>query len=673
MAERLNCLICNDLYPPRTMRLVRNYEPENVQIALRYRQELNHPDIQNINISRVCINCDELVRRDIESLENPNHLRLQVLKQKSTVLCMICNQANNNLNRVSIDARVQVFVDTNIYIPEAARICQHHLNDAGMLPNILYNGLLSLNRPIVLSGVEVRRFLYTLRDLTIHYRNTSIDSENLSDDDFTYLTTLSKEQFDDLFTYCNPVFNDHMRNVTKQNLFIFLCKLRHGFTDEFLKILFNYPTRQSVSMIISIVRQSIMARFVPLNLGLGAITRQEFINRHVTPFSNALYNGNPEERKAIVIVDGTYAYIEKSMNFRTLRQSYSTHKGRHLVKPVLMVAPDGYIIDIHGPYFADARNNDASILMNEFQNDLNAINEWFQDGDIFIVDRGYRDAVPFLQNENYIVKTPPSLEPNQRQLPTEQANIARSITMQRWVVEARNGHIKMYRFLDGVIPYAHVLNLKDFYCIAASLINKYRNLLLMPNKTIQMANEILERIYTANVMQARVEVENLARRNAIWERLQERDIPEFPVFDLQFLHQLTQGIYQIELSPSYISDYLDHEGRDIFELDRNRVDRGLLRIRIYSRFRRATKHQLWIAFAINYNEEDRMDVADNPILGYYCTCKSGARTLGCCAHVASVLWYLGWARHQVHIKYPSQAMLDYIQDAGHREIRNQAD
>ena len=30
---------------------------------------------------------------------------------------------------------------------------------------------------------------------------------------------------------------------------------------------------------------------------------------------------------------------------------------------------------------------------------------------------------------------------------------------------------------------------------------------------------------------------------------------------------------------------------------------------------------------------------------YYCTCKAGARTAVSCAHVASILWYLGYARH----------------------------
>lgn len=29
---------------------------------------------------------------------------------------------------------------------------------------------------------------------------------------------------------------------------------------------------------------------------------------------------------------------------------------------------------------------------------------------------------------------------------------------------------------------------------------------------------------------------------------------------------------------------------------------------------------------------------------YYCNCLVGSRTVGCCAHVMTILWYLSWAR-----------------------------
>lgn len=51
----------------------------------------------------------------------------------------------------------------------------------------------------------------------------------------------------------------------------------------------------------------------------------------------------------------------------------------------------------------------------------------------------------------------------------------------------------------------------------------------------------------------------------------------------------------------------------------------------------------------------------NPISGWYCDCKVGAKTVGCCAHVASVLWYLGYARNHPYTLVPSKN--PKIQDA----------
>lgn len=59
----------------------------------------------------------------------------------------------------------------------------------------------------------------------------------------------------------------------------------------------------------------------------------------------------------------------------------------------MFVASDGYILDIKGPYFS----NDANILVNALNNDVDGMVEWFRNGDIFIVNRCYRDATATLE------------------------------------------------------------------------------------------------------------------------------------------------------------------------------------------------------------------------------------------------------------------------------------
>lgn len=43
----------------------------------------------------------------------------------------------------------------------------------------------------------------------------------------------------------------------------------------------------------------------------------------------------------------------------------------------------------------------------------------------------------------------------------------------------------------------------------------------------------------------------------------------------------------------------------------------------------------------------------------YCSCIVGNRTLGCCCHVMTVIWYLGWARHQNTLSAPA-SFLDNV-------------
>lgn len=134
---------------------------------------------------------------------------------------------------------------------------------------------------------------------------------------------------------------------------------------------------------------------------------------------------------------------------------------------------------------------------------------------------------------------------------------------------------------------------------------------------------------------------------------------------MEYLKELTAGIYQIELAPSYVQDKLQREENDEFQVellrDENRLpEPGFLRVRIYSRFRNRTRYQLWVSYLPNGL------VNNQPIRGYYCTCKTGARTLGTCVHITSVLWYLGFARHQENVHYPSHDLLHTIEDAGDR-------
>ena len=99
-----------------------------------------------------------------------------------------------------------------------------------------------------------------------------------------------------------------------------------------------------------------------------------------------------------MVLDGTYIYINKSINFQFQRHSYSMHKGRPLVKPMVIVSTTGYYIIVLCPYFADSKNNDASILNHIINNNVEEIKQWVKPSVIFVVDRGFQDSLQVLQD-----------------------------------------------------------------------------------------------------------------------------------------------------------------------------------------------------------------------------------------------------------------------------------
>ena len=95
-------------------------------------------------------------------------------------------------------------------------------------------------------------------------------------------------------------------------------------------------------------------------------------------------------------------------------------------------------------------------------------------GNIIIVDREYRDAVKLLIRLGIRYKMPALIQPGERQFSTKDANDSQIITKSRWIVEARNGHMKtIFKFFSNIVPIPHLLNVGDFFRIAGAIINRY--------------------------------------------------------------------------------------------------------------------------------------------------------------------------------------------------------
>lgn len=111
------------------------------------------------------------------------------------------------------------------------------------------------------------------------------------------------------------------------------------------------------------------------------------------------------------------------------------------------------------------------------------------------------------------------------------------------------------------------------------------------------------------------------------------------------------------MAQSYVDEHLNEEGS--YELFVCKIESSLIQVKMQSRHVQNKKYKLWIQY----------DSSSNTITGWYCKCKTGARTVGCCAHICSAIMYLAYYRHKdKDTVRPSRFFRDFVDDAAMAEF-----
>ena len=111
---------------------------------------------------------------------------------------------------------------------------------------------------------------------------------------------------------------------------VYLSRLHRGYTYEEAAERVGV-TRQTASSWCSTVRNALERPLSELYLSF-ARPRDEILE-HRTETSSVLHN--PARDKVVWIFDGTYVFIQKSGNISMQKRTYSGHKYRNLVKPMV--------------------------------------------------------------------------------------------------------------------------------------------------------------------------------------------------------------------------------------------------------------------------------------------------------------------------------------------------
>ncbi|XP_041981920.1 uncharacterized protein LOC121735234 isoform X1 [Aricia agestis] len=567
--------------------------------------------------------------------------------------CFIEGCQRTERYRVPLTTRKMLFNEYKYYIPENNRLCDQHLVIEA------WDFLDSLRSNYVQTFTE--RHIYDMMSLKEVESTSLLQFENIGEmeDHVVHIWTgLNKEQFNQMFAEV-PELSEISKAAVA--LAAYLMKLRTGDSNERLASLLKV-SRTTLEKWIYQVRELLTEHFVPRNLGLNHQNRQQLVQKNLA-IPKALFGSFEGVDTPIAIFDGTYCYVEKSSNYLYQKKTYSLHKYRNLMKPFLIVCTDGYIIDVLGPY--PATTSDADIMKKEFQHGR-PLREYFQEGDAFILDRGFRDSISLLNQCGYRTYVPASLEEGETQLSTIEANKSRAVTICRWVVEVVNGRFKRdFKLLrQNYFNIASKSFMKDFE-VAACLLNKFHPPIFDREDAQEIIQEIERYMNTENELASFIISNNYNRRRANFETItvHSDNLNDFPQLSESELILISLGTYQIKQARSYYGEHMRQNDGFVIEVCREVANSllrelsasntsWLLRGRILSRH--ISRKTYYIYILVDSSRRGR-----EAIVQHYCNCIVGRRTVGCCAHIMSIIWYLSWARYR-NIVPPAQFLDDIL-------------
>lgn len=435
--------------------------------------------------------------------------------------------------------------------------------------------------------------------------------------------------------------NSDNRNVT-QAVVAFLCKLRTGKSDKIVSAILGVEDEKMISEFIHSVLQCFKRDVLPKHFGLHSTSREYLIKNHTAAAAQKLHTLS---NRLAIICDASYIRHQKSANNTYQRKSYSGQKKTSLCKPFTITTTDGYIIDVPGPFLAT--KNDAQILdyLLSVENGLSTI---LKEGDIFILDRGFRDIVSTLKEKGFVVLMP-ALKGKRNQLTAKESNESRLVTKLRWVIEAVHGIIgQKYKLLHHQL-HNSLLPDAGLYCrIACFLQNRFGKRL---NSDKGLLDEIISRMNATkndvNTLAVEVENNNWNRKVTPFQLLSSEELLDFPEMSLDELKVFFTGSYQLSQSVSYLAEIIDENGS--FPASTLKIKPEIVRFEVRSRHINSKTYKCYLHYNPNSSEMDG-------IKRYCCNCANGNRTIGCCSHIAAVIYYLSYGRYLSKIIRPAEVL-----------------
>lgn len=596
----------------------------------------------------------------------------------SNSTCIVCREpASTRMKRINYTHASDVFYSRGMIVKPGTRACQHHFDSQNklretdvLLIRVESNFTLMSSQEIARFFREIRKHKSTKSIYWDHFRNLKELSQEVCKD----ITGFDLIQFGRLVNYAkqNNAMKDSQTRTVSQAMAVFLYHLKSGVAQDEVRRLFGLKCQQRVSDFCISVLKALTDNFVNHFLGIDHLTREQLLS-HMTDaakvFAEHVWNC---PGALITIYDGTYLYIQKSGDHQFQRITYSEHKHKNLLKPFMMVLPDGYIVDCFGLYLG--KINDAQIMKELFIDDnemKTKLTKKILPGDIIEVDRGFRDVKKKLKEMGYKV-TMPSCKLNQkvkkssrkrmseeekeqqRAKQRRRANKSRFVTKLRWIVEMINGHLKSrFKLLGSTIPNRSINHLRDYVRVASALYNfSFQPIIADGKLNKEIALAMVDCFKWSNNNEVVKFAEEQAQKRKEWEskmvEMKANLIKDFPKMSQEEIYKrISFGKYQMVQGLQYIHQHL-------------KKNDGKYKISLYARghYVRAQIQSRYVSSKVRtvYIKYDKEKDGREGIHGWFCDCPNGARTVGCCGHVASLIYFLAYAQHLPEV--PKRIQLD---------------
>ncbi|KYN10443.1 hypothetical protein ALC57_17417 [Trachymyrmex cornetzi] len=96
------------------------------------------------------------------------------------------------------------------------------------------------------------------------------------------------------------------------------------------------------------------------------------------------------------------------------------------------------------------------------------------------------------------------------------------------------------------------------------------------------------------------------------------------------------GSYQLSQAVSYLVEMVDKNGK--LNIEYVKDEKNVLKLKVPSRHISRATYRCFLRYKLN-------SIGVSGVTYYACECTNGRRTIGCCSHIAAIIYNLSYARY----------------------------